>query len=145
MVQLARREHSRAELRGKLRDQGYQSAVVEEALDGLEAERLLDDRRYAESFVRSHAARGQGPRRIRQDLAGAGIPAAMAAEALDAGPDWGQLARDTRRRKFGIDAPADWAERNRQARFLQYRGFSTDHIRIALGGSEADFELDPDP
>lgn len=145
MVQLARREHSRAELREKLAGQGYQPVVIDEALDGLEAERLLDDRRFAESFVRSHAGRGQGPRRIRQDLTAAGIPAALAAEALDAGPDWGQLARETRRRKFGAELPADWAERSRQARFLQYRGFSTDHMRIALGGSEADFELDPDP
>ncbi|MEY4762998.1 MAG: hypothetical protein RLZZ200_2854 [Pseudomonadota bacterium] len=145
MVQLARREHARAELRGKLIDQGYRAAVADMALDGLEAERLLDDRRFAEAFVRSHAGRGQGPRRIRQELTAAGIPAALATEVLEAGPDWGALARDTRHRKFGAEAPADWAERSRQARFLQYRGFSTDHIRIALGGSEADFELDPDP
>jgi regulatory protein len=64
---------------------------------------------------------------------------------LAEGQDWAQRARDTRRRKFGEAPPADWAERGRQARFLQYRGFSTDHIRSALGGSEADLDLDPDP
>lgn len=145
MVQLSRREHSRAELREKLTGQGYQPGTVAEALEGLAAERLLDDRRFAESFVRSHAARGQGPRRIRQDLAAAGIASDLAEQALGEGPDWGALARETRRRKFGESPPADWAERGRQARFLQYRGFSTDHIRMALGGSEADLDLDPDP
>ena len=144
-MQLSRREHSRAELRDKLTAQGYQPPVVDEALEGLEAERLLDDARFTESFVRSHAGRGQGPRRIRQELAATGVAAALIEQGLEEGPDWAQLARDTRRRKFGDEAPADWAERGRQARFLQYRGFSTDHIRSALGGSEADLDLDPDP
>ena len=145
MVHLSRREHSRAELRSKLTAQGYQATVTDEALDGLESERLLDDQRFAESFVRMHAGRGQGPRRIRQDLLGAGIGATLIDQALEQGGDWSVLARETRRRKFGDETPADWAERGRQARFLQYRGFSTDHIRSALGGSEADLDLDPDP
>jgi len=29
--------------------------------------------------------------------------------------------------------PKRWPEKAREARFLQYRGFSTDHIRSALG------------
>ena len=33
-------------------------------------------------------------------------------------------------------------ERSRQMRFLQYRGFSTDHIRSALGSSGAHPDLD---
>jgi regulatory protein len=35
--------------------------------------------------------------------------------------------------------PESWPEKARQARFLQYRGFSSDHIRAALG---ADFDSD---
>ena len=54
-------------------------------------------------------------------------------------PDWSAIAREVRRRRFGPKAPADWAEKGRQARFLQYRGFSNDHIRSALG---PDLELD---
>jgi regulatory protein len=46
---------------------------------------------------------------------------------------------EVRNRKFGPEPPADWPEKARQARFLQYRGFSSDHIRLALG---ADFDLD---
>jgi len=45
-----------------------------------------------------------------------------------------------RARRFGAEVPADWREKARQARFLQYRGFSADHIRSALGAS--DFETD---
>jgi regulatory protein len=36
-------------------------------------------------------------------------------------------------RRFGKTPPASWKERTRQARFLQYRGFSADHIRAATG------------
>ena len=41
-------------------------------------------------------------------------------------------AREVRRRKFGASAPRNLGERAKQARFLQYRGFSTDQIRAAM-------------
>jgi regulatory protein len=53
--------------------------------------------------------------------------------ALEAGPDWHRIAREVRTRKFGLEVPRDWPTQSKQARFLQYRGFSTDHIRSALG------------
>ncbi|NND37435.1 MAG: hypothetical protein HKN81_09915, partial [Gammaproteobacteria bacterium] len=39
-------------------------------------------------------------------------------------------------RKYGGAAPADYRERARRSRFLQYRGFSGEQIRSALGGGE---------
>ncbi len=114
-------------------------------VEGLVKERLLDDARYAESYVHAHARRGQGPRRIRQGLIAAGLSGVLTDEALAAGPDWAALARDLRQRKFGAAPPADWPERARQMRFLQYRGFSNDHIRSALGSSGADEPFDTDP
>jgi SOS response regulatory protein OraA/RecX len=42
-------------------------------------------------------------------------------------------------RRFGPQPPQNWPEQARQARFLQYRGFSMDQIRAATGASvEAD-------
>ena len=49
------------------------------------------------------------------------------------------LARAARTRKFGPEIPKDRKERAKQARFLQYRGFSNDHIRAVL---EGDLEVD---
>ena len=86
--------------------------------------------------------RGQGPQRVRHALTEAGMPAEAVAAALDTAPDWMLLAADVRRRKFGARVPEDWPGRARQMRFLQYRGFSKDHIASALGSSGAD---DPDP
>ena len=48
-------------------------------------------------------------------------------------------AREARIRRFGPEVPLERAQKVRQARFLQYRGFSSDHIRSALG---PDFDLD---
>ncbi|HEX4674397.1 MAG TPA: regulatory protein RecX, partial [Steroidobacteraceae bacterium] len=68
-----------------------------------------------------------------------GVAADLIEAALATGPDWRELARAIRVRKFGAEPPEEWTERTRQARFLQYRGFSSDHIRAATG---ADFDPD---
>ncbi len=130
---LARRDFASAELRRRLLERGFEAAAVAAAVADLIAERLLDDARFAQSYVTYHAGRGQGPARISADLGALGLPAGLIDAALETGPDWRALAREVRTRKFGADPPEVWAEKARQARFLQYRGFSSDHIRFALG------------
>ena len=142
LAALARRDHLTAELGRKLQEQGFEPAATAAVIAELTAERLLDDPRCIERFVASRAERGQGPVRIARDLESQGAPPALIEAAIAAGPDWRTVARAVRHRKFGTASPASWPEKARQARFLQYRGFSSDHIRAALG---ADFELDPQP
>ena len=142
LAALARRDYLSAELDRKLQGQGFEAAATAAVIAELTAERLLDDARCIERFVASRAERGQGPLRIARDLESQGAPPALVAAAIGAGPDWRAVARAVRHRKFGAASPASWPEKARQARFLQYRGFSLDHIRAALG---ADFELDPQP
>ncbi len=136
---LARRDFASGELRQKLGSQGYDAAVAAAVVAELTEERMLDDARYAENYVAYHADRGQGPMRIGADLRSLGVPATLVEAALDTGPDWRELARAVRIRKFGAEPPEEWTEKTRQARFLQYRGFSSDHIRAATG---ADFDPD---
>jgi regulatory protein len=90
--------------------------------------------------VSYHAGRGQGPQRIRFDLRG-WVAEPFIEAALAAGYDWGAAARRVRASKFGAEPPTDWKTKARQARFLQYRGFSADHIRLALGGDYDESEL----
>jgi regulatory protein len=136
---LAGRDFASGELQARLVRQGFDAAAAAGAVGELVEERLLDDVRYAGNYVSYHAERGQGPVRIADDLRGFGLPGDLVNAALAAGPDWRALARDVRVRKFGSEEPSSWAEKARQARFLQYRGFSSDHIRLALG---ADFDPD---
>jgi regulatory protein len=136
---LARRDFARGELAARLSASGFDPAAVAAALEELAGERLIDDERYAQNFIAYHAARGQGPVRIAAELRRHGLADGLIEAALAAGGDWHALARRARAAKFGPAAPAGWAEKARQSRFLQYRGFSSDHIRTAVG---ADPELE---
>jgi regulatory protein len=136
---MARRDFASGELRSKLRERGFDPVVVQELIEQLRARRLLNDERYASHFVQYHSARGQGPVRIRRDLETVGVESSLVEAALESVADWAALARDVRRRRFGAKPPQLWREKGRQARFLQYRGFSNDHIRSALG---PDLEMD---
>ena len=70
MNRLARREHSRVELNRKLKTFHPELAQREriELLDQLVASNLQSDLRFAEMLIRSRLFRGQGRRRIEQEL-----------------------------------------------------------------------------
>jgi len=140
---LARREYASGELAAALIRKGYVADAVPPVVAELSGERLLDDARYAEGLVRQLAQRGQGPSRIRQELQQAGLPAALVSSAMDSGSDWAALARAVRERRFGKAIPTDWPSRARQMRFLQYRGFSNDHIGSCLGSDPGVPDSDP--
>jgi regulatory protein len=128
---LARREHSRLELATKLGARGHDDAAIAAVLSQLEQEGLLSNRRFAQSFIRARVAKGQGPVRIRLELAQRGIEEGR--DILgDADIDWDRLARAVRVKRFGPELPADYQERARRARFLQYRGFELTQISQAL-------------
>jgi regulatory protein len=151
---LARRDFSAADLRRKLKERGFAESAIEPALVELEAGNVINDDRYGDNVVAYRARRGQGPARIRQELKRSGLGAEAIQTTMDRakddGPDFISLARAARARKFGAELPKDWKERSRQGRFLQYRGFSTDHIRAVLEGvpdqeSDTDPNGEPDP
>lgn len=136
---LAGRDFSRHELSERLLRKGYRADYVEAAVAALIQEGFLREERYAGQFVTQRSGRGQGPLRVRMGLKDRGVDAETIEQALDAADtDWVQAAREARRRKFGAALPADYRERAKQARFLQYRGFSSDQIRAALGPGEDD-------
>ena len=65
---LARREHSRAELKEKLLKREFEPDEVEATVASLADRNLISDERFAESFATGRIRRGQGPVRIRQEL-----------------------------------------------------------------------------
>ena len=136
---LARREHSRQELERKLLAKGFPSELIDDALQGLQRERLLDDARFAEAYAQMRIGKGYGPMRIRGELRERGVDEALVTEQVSTqARDWGRCAREARIKRFGEAVPREARERARQMRFLQYRGFTMDHIKRALGGDEWD-------
>jgi regulatory protein len=141
---LARRDYSTQELKKKLADRGYDEHAREVVVDDLESMGKMNNERYGQNVVAYRARRGHGPARIRNELQKSGLSRSTIDEAVkgEDAPDFKVRAREVRERKFGPEIPTDPKERARQARFLQYRGFSNDHIRAALEGDLEDGEPD---
>lgn len=70
-----RRDYSSDELRTKLRADGYAHKTIEEAIERAQRARLVDDRRYADVYIRSKVAAGWGMARIERELARRGVEA----------------------------------------------------------------------
>lgn len=137
MDYLARREHSREELRQKMQKAGFDANVALDAIEGLRKDGLQSDRRFVEAFVQSRISHGKGPRIIRADLSQRGVRDPVIHEVLvEADADWVALARETRLKKFGDETPHDFKEKARQMRFLQGRGFEPDQIQAAVGADD---------
>ena len=134
---LARREHSLAELAGKLRTHAGPEEELEALLEDLSRRKLLSDERYAES--RAHAlSRKYGAARIAHELRTKGLSRELAAAATGAARATElERAREVWRRKFR-GAPRTREERAKQMRFLQSRGFSFDAIRAVVVGPGED-------
>ena len=130
---LARREHSRLELERKLLARTFVPALVEDVLDALQADGLLDEGRFLESFIRTRIGKGQGPTRIVAELSERGIDRGRAQAWLRGSElDWPSLAAGVREKRFGSSGPESFKERARQTKYLQYRGFELDQIKEAL-------------
>jgi len=130
---LARREYGHEELVGRLLAAGFERATAADAVEVLAADGLQDDQRFAEHFAAARAGRGSGPLRIRQALLERGLREALVDKViarLDV--DWDERAREVRLKKYGPDRPADFKEKARQMRFLQYRGFDHEQIQAAF-------------
>lgn len=129
---LARREHSVQELQRKLRQRGADSELIDQELDKLVQEGLLSEQRYLESYVRSRAMSGRGPLRIREELAQRGLARSEIEQELEnCAVDWDEQLHELWQRKFGRQ-PQDAKEYGKQARFLLYRGFSSDAVQRLL-------------
>lgn len=138
---LARRDYGSAELRERLLAVPFSAEAVESAIQALENARFLDDGRYAEHFVAYHSGRGQGPRRIRLEMRGKGLPEHLISGAInESAPVWAERAQALRRRRFGVEAPGTLEERARQSRFLLYRGFTPAQVRLAFVVDRVDLE-----
>ncbi len=140
---LARREHAIGELRQKLltylKKKDFIVESVDRVIGELQSDGLLSDERFTEAFVRYRRKNGVGPMRIQTELRERGVSEKIQANWLDfSDPLWGEQTTQVRVKRFGADLPGDYKERARQARFLQYRGFTTDQIKQALAGENCD-------
>jgi len=140
MRYLARREHSRAELRAKLLPHVAAGEDVDAVLDELEKRNWLSDARAAEQMVNIKRPRF-GAQRIAHELRQKGIAENLIGNALPQLKETElEAAREVWHRKFGV-LPQDQKEKARQVRFLQSRGFALDVVfKVLKASGSAEFD-----
>jgi regulatory protein len=124
---LARREHSRAELKRKLAPHAGEGPDLDALLDDFAQRGWLSEERFVEQTVRAKA-RKYGPLKIAHHLREKGIDEAGIEKGLaQAREGEGEALASAWRSRFGR-LPADEAEKARQVRFLQQRGFPLEEV-----------------
>jgi len=124
---LARREHSRDELRRKLARIATETDDVDGVIETLAQKGWLSDARYAEQAVRAKSRRF-GPLKVAHELRVKGVADETIAAAFQAaGVDGSADIQRVWKSHFST-FPENNRERARQVRFLQGRGFGLDDI-----------------
>lgn len=127
---------SSAQLAKRLKEKGYDAAVIADVLEIFKRQRLIDDNAYAEEFVRSRGVQGgSGRRKLERDLKAKGVAPAAVSQALEKyGPEEeARQALEIAERRIGA-----WRElpkpkqKQRLFGFLARRGFSNDAITAAF-------------
>ena len=130
---LSKREHSVAEIVQKLSQQEFIVSDIHAVLDKFVENGIQSDARFTFHFVRNCTMKGQGLSRVKQALKVHNIDSSMLHEALDELEiDWYSNAYAVKCKKFGEEVETDWQKKQKQMRFLQYRGFSQDQISFAM-------------
>ncbi|PID65150.1 MAG: hypothetical protein CR977_02215 [Gammaproteobacteria bacterium] len=134
---LSRREHSQAELRYKMQQNGVDNSIIEKVLKRLDNNNYQSDTRFTEVFCRSRVGRKDGVNKIRYQLKQKGIDVALANQFLaQYADDFLQNAQDLIIRK----APrGDISKlfynikvKDKITRSLLNKGYDYDTIRLAF-------------
>ncbi|GAA6185678.1 MULTISPECIES: regulatory protein RecX [Alteromonadaceae] len=132
---LARREHSQHELVTKLTLKGLDSGLVKQQIALFAEKDIQSDKRFVEAFIRNRVLKGQGLKRIQVELQQHNIDEMIVSNSFaDCETDFAETAIQAYRKKYGDTPIRDWQDKQKRMRFLQYRGFNHEQIRIALKG-----------
>jgi regulatory protein len=117
---------------------GFEVDCVSIVLEDLRDGDLQSDYRFSEGYIRYRGRRGFGPKRISLDLEKRGVSDAVISKAFAiAEVDFYETAASTFSKKFSTKATS-LAEKARQRRFMEYRGFFSEHVKYALGNGIED-------
>ena len=125
---LSRREHSRFELSNKLQKRQFSKDAIAMALDAYQNSNLLDDRRFAEIWIRNRIRRkSEGPTKLKAALKQKGVAEEVIEEVLprEYTAEVRQQALEQATEKSIKKSQGD---RDKFIRMLLYRGFSWKQI-----------------
>ena len=127
-------------LREKLLQSGVTEKIADRAVEAMRDAHYVDDRSYAESYLRGHLAR-KSKRRVEQELLQKGMAEEVAAEAFaawEAENAGGTEELEQQQIRAFIDKKKidpeqlEWSERQKIMASLMRKGYSCDAVRRVL-------------
>ena len=130
------RDYPEDELRRKLKASWYPEQCISDAVQWARDKHYVDDRRYAENFIRWNGT-GKSRRRLLYDLTQKGISRELAEELLEEMPpdEAAQIRKELEKQNYRPEN-ADPKERQRIAAKLSRRGYSWTQIENAMRHAE---------
>ena len=143
---LSAMDRTEAELREKLRRNGFSDEAAGEAVSYVKKLHYLDDERYAAGYLRERTRKGYGPRRSRYELQRRGIPDEILEEAAEnvSEEDEEESAYSVGRKVWRKTVSMEWKKRCAKLyATLTQRGFgyeTVDRVMRRLAREEAEEE-----
>ena len=134
---LQKQDRTRMELRSRLLRDGYPEELAEKAVAAMEDYGYIDDKRYAEVYIR-YRQDGMSRGALKRKLLEKGIERSLIDEAIDAvcETDEAAIASALLKKKHFDPETADAKERQRMSAYLARRGFGFDLIRRLTDGGK---------
>jgi regulatory protein len=121
---LVRREHSRRELKQKLKFRGKEAEEIDLALESLSRQDFQNDERFAFALARSRQSAGYGPQRIRAEMQQHSLNSELIDQAVSALEcDWLEMAHGLVERRYLRKIQQDPNQVRKAVDFLLRRGF----------------------
>jgi len=134
---LRAKDYTRRQLEDKLKQGGYPTEIIEDAIAYVESYGYVNDENYARNFVESHI-QTRSRKRIENDLQQRGIHRELISKVFDELSEDGQEADEIAmiqkfllKKNFHAGTATD-KERQKMYGFLYRKGFQTDAISRAL-------------
>ncbi|HLR61424.1 MAG TPA: recombination regulator RecX [Lentibacillus sp.] len=130
---LSYRMRTKKEIRDYLVQKEVDEEHIAQIMDKLTAERLIDDRQFAQSFVRTRMqTSNKGPMLVRKELLQKGVDEVFAAEAIDMYTFDVQFEKASKlaRKKLGSSSKKSFRQQIQQLQgTLMQKGFSGDVVK----------------
>jgi regulatory protein len=135
---LEKMDRTEQQLRTKLREAGYASEAIEDAISYVKSYHYIDDERYARTYIRIHQ-QSKSKQRLKMDLLKKGIDKEVIDLALEEEFEQSEeeMILQLLKKKHYDPSTADQKERNKMYRFLMQRGFRSSDISHVIGQLES--------
>ena len=126
---MARREYACLELERVLVSKSVEPELANTVIAHLLSRDLISDHRFTEAFIYSRQQRCYGPIRIKAELRQRGVGDDLIAQSIHLDDSiWQERLSHVWQQKYHGQQPASYPEWAKQAKHLQYRGYTLDQI-----------------